>query len=194
MGLETEYDIPVLTTSVEKMVQWARRSAICRLNWRCGDRGNCGRRRCLRGRGIRESRLGLNWGRDGRRCVRVGTAAAPQGNTTDDGNASAADGYAHHELARGHEPAALGPMVDIVVSLHIHRDTGAYVISLLEEFCLEGIELTLGSDLAAWVGSGRVRGERAAVGLGSHLIALNVRFGASLERTDPRDEHSKVDF
>ena len=28
MGLETEYDIPVLTTSVEKMVQWARRSAI----------------------------------------------------------------------------------------------------------------------------------------------------------------------
>ena len=29
MGLETELpDIPVLTTSVEKMVQWARRSAI----------------------------------------------------------------------------------------------------------------------------------------------------------------------
>ena len=28
MGLESEYDIPVLTTTVEKMVQWARRSAI----------------------------------------------------------------------------------------------------------------------------------------------------------------------
>ncbi len=28
MGLETEYEIPVLTTNVEKLVQWARRSAI----------------------------------------------------------------------------------------------------------------------------------------------------------------------
>jgi NADH-quinone oxidoreductase subunit B len=28
MGLETEIEIPVLTTSVEKLVQWARRSAI----------------------------------------------------------------------------------------------------------------------------------------------------------------------
>ena len=28
MGLESEFDIPVLTTSVEKMVQWARRSSI----------------------------------------------------------------------------------------------------------------------------------------------------------------------
>ena len=28
MGLETEFEIPVLTTSVEKLVQWARRSAI----------------------------------------------------------------------------------------------------------------------------------------------------------------------
>ena len=28
MGLESEYDIPVLTTTVEKMVQWARRSSI----------------------------------------------------------------------------------------------------------------------------------------------------------------------
>jgi len=28
MGLEADYDIPVLTTSVEKMVQWARRSSI----------------------------------------------------------------------------------------------------------------------------------------------------------------------
>ena len=28
MGLESEYEIPVLTTSVEKMVQWARRSSI----------------------------------------------------------------------------------------------------------------------------------------------------------------------
>ena len=28
MGLETDFDIPVLTTSVEKMVQWARRSSI----------------------------------------------------------------------------------------------------------------------------------------------------------------------
>jgi len=28
MGLESDYDIPVLTTTVEKMVQWARRSSI----------------------------------------------------------------------------------------------------------------------------------------------------------------------
>ena len=28
MGLESDFDIPVLTTSVEKMVQWARRSSI----------------------------------------------------------------------------------------------------------------------------------------------------------------------
>ena len=28
MGLESEFDIPVLTTTVEKMVQWARRSSI----------------------------------------------------------------------------------------------------------------------------------------------------------------------
>ena len=28
MGLETEFEIPVLTTSLEKVVQWARRSAI----------------------------------------------------------------------------------------------------------------------------------------------------------------------
>ena len=28
MGLEAEYEIPVLTTTVEKMVQWARRSSI----------------------------------------------------------------------------------------------------------------------------------------------------------------------
>ena len=28
MGLEADFDIPVLTTSVEKMVQWARRSSI----------------------------------------------------------------------------------------------------------------------------------------------------------------------
>jgi NADH-quinone oxidoreductase subunit B len=28
MGLESEYEIPVLTTTVEKMVQWARRSSI----------------------------------------------------------------------------------------------------------------------------------------------------------------------
>ena len=28
MGLESEFEIPVLTTTVEKMVQWARRSAI----------------------------------------------------------------------------------------------------------------------------------------------------------------------
>src|ERR671915_28706 len=28
MGLETDIQIPVLTTSVEKLVQWARRSAI----------------------------------------------------------------------------------------------------------------------------------------------------------------------
>ena len=28
MGLEADYEIPVLTTSVEKMVQWARRSSI----------------------------------------------------------------------------------------------------------------------------------------------------------------------
>jgi NADH-quinone oxidoreductase subunit B len=28
VGLESDFDIPVLTTSVEKMVQWARRSSI----------------------------------------------------------------------------------------------------------------------------------------------------------------------
>ena len=28
MGLESEFEIPVLTTTVEKMVQWARRSSI----------------------------------------------------------------------------------------------------------------------------------------------------------------------
>src|SRR5881296_3363991 len=28
MGLEAEFEIPVLTTTVEKMVQWARRSSI----------------------------------------------------------------------------------------------------------------------------------------------------------------------
>src|SRR4030095_10242492 len=28
MGLETDYEIPVLTTSAEFMIQWARRSAI----------------------------------------------------------------------------------------------------------------------------------------------------------------------
>src|SRR4029450_9270711 len=28
MGLETDFEIPVLTTSLEKVVQWARRSAI----------------------------------------------------------------------------------------------------------------------------------------------------------------------
>ena len=28
MGIESEYEIPVLTTTVEKMVQWARRSSI----------------------------------------------------------------------------------------------------------------------------------------------------------------------
>ena len=28
MGLESDFDIPVLTTTVEKMVQWARRSSI----------------------------------------------------------------------------------------------------------------------------------------------------------------------
>ena len=28
MGIESDFDIPVLTTSVEKMVQWARRSSI----------------------------------------------------------------------------------------------------------------------------------------------------------------------
>src|SRR3979411_2234785 len=28
MGLESDFEIPVLTTSVEKMVQWARRSSI----------------------------------------------------------------------------------------------------------------------------------------------------------------------
>ena len=28
MGLESDYEIPVLTTTVEQIVQWARRSSI----------------------------------------------------------------------------------------------------------------------------------------------------------------------
>ena len=28
MGLETDFEIPVLTTTLEKVVQWSRRSAI----------------------------------------------------------------------------------------------------------------------------------------------------------------------
>jgi hypothetical protein len=85
-------------------------------------------------------------------------------------------------------------MVKLIEALDIHRDTGAYVVALLKEFCLEGIELTLGSDLAALAGSGRVRRKRAAVGLWGHLIALHGQFERSLERTDPWDEDSNVDF
>jgi len=80
-------------------------------------------------------------------------------------------------------------MVELVVSFDIHRDAGAYIIALLEEFCLEGIEVTRGSNLArlaalaAWAGSRRVRRKRASVGLGGHLIALHGQFERSLERT-----------
>ena len=28
MGLETDYELPIVTTSAEFMIQWARRSAI----------------------------------------------------------------------------------------------------------------------------------------------------------------------
>jgi hypothetical protein len=125
----------------------------------------------------------LNRWRDRNGGVRVGIAAAPQGNATDDGDTRAADKHAHHELARRDESAALGPTVQIVVSLDLHRDACAYVIALLEKFGLESVKLTIRSDYATLAGSDCVRGKRAAVGLGGHLIALHGQFGTSLERT-----------
>ncbi|HEX7506951.1 MAG TPA: hypothetical protein VF550_09275 [Polyangia bacterium] len=75
--------------------------------------------------------------------MRIGTAAAPQGNTTDDGDARAADKNTHHELARRNESTSLRPTVKIVESLNLHSDASTYVIALLEKLRLESVEVTI---------------------------------------------------
>jgi len=108
-----------------------RRSWLGRRGWRDGGRG------CWLLHGLCDGHLG--------RGTRMG-AAAPQGQTSDDRDARAADAYAHHELPGWRKLLVLGQLVKIVEALDLDREATALVIALLEKLGLESVELVLRCD------------------------------------------------